>query len=391
VDNVDVNGWINQTKDELLVHSDVNVVIVDWSAGNQPPYTQATGNTRLVGAQIADLIKTIMQSTKQSPSAFHIIGHSLGAHIAGYAGERIPGLARITGLDPAGPYFENTDPAVRLDTTDAVFVDTIHSDAKSLLQLGYGMKQQIGHADYYPNNGYEQPGCDKDPVTKLLEGGLIAGGEEIVACNHLRSYKFFIESINSKCPFMAYPCDSEDDFTAGTCMHCSEGTCGKMGYHADDVIPATPTKFYLTTGDEAPFCQFHLQLTVRLMASDNTERGQMSAMLHGDKGSTGWMVMNDSPRDFEGGAVHNFSFGVPADIGHVTSVEFSWHHTAGANPFKWNIFGWRHPKIAVDEVDIDQAETGDHNSFCITSDQAKTVETDGHLMFDSVCTANQLA
>jgi predicted alpha/beta hydrolase len=27
----------------------------------------------------------------------HIIGHSLGAHIAGYAGDRTPNLGRITG------------------------------------------------------------------------------------------------------------------------------------------------------------------------------------------------------------------------------------------------------------------------------------------------------
>ena len=40
------------------------------------------------------------------------------------------------GLDPAGPYYENTDPAVRLDPTDATFVDVIHSDGKKLIQLG---------------------------------------------------------------------------------------------------------------------------------------------------------------------------------------------------------------------------------------------------------------
>lgn len=40
------------------------------------------------------------------------------------------------GLDPAGPYFENTDKVVRLDPTDAMFVDAIHTDGESLLTLG---------------------------------------------------------------------------------------------------------------------------------------------------------------------------------------------------------------------------------------------------------------
>ena len=43
------------------------------------------------------------------------------------------------GLDPAGPYFENTDPSVRLDPTDALFVDVIHTDGTHNLLLGLGM------------------------------------------------------------------------------------------------------------------------------------------------------------------------------------------------------------------------------------------------------------
>lgn len=33
------------------------------------------------------------------------------------------------GLDPAEPYFQDTDASVRLDTSDAAFVDVIHTDA----------------------------------------------------------------------------------------------------------------------------------------------------------------------------------------------------------------------------------------------------------------------
>ena len=58
----------------------------------------------------------------------------MGAHIAGYAGERIQNLknrkiGRISGLDPASPLFKDMPTFVRLDPSDAMFVDVIHSDA----------------------------------------------------------------------------------------------------------------------------------------------------------------------------------------------------------------------------------------------------------------------
>ncbi|XP_059168292.1 inactive pancreatic lipase-related protein 1-like [Physella acuta] len=96
LDSVDLTSWGKQMKDELLKQGDYNVILVDWSGGNKLPYTQATANTRVVGAQIAQLINQISATVNTPAKDFHVIGHSLGSHISGYAGERVPGLGRIT-------------------------------------------------------------------------------------------------------------------------------------------------------------------------------------------------------------------------------------------------------------------------------------------------------
>lgn len=43
------------------------------------------------------LIFIIQRVSNADPTKIHVIGHSLGAHIAGYAGEKTPNLGRITG------------------------------------------------------------------------------------------------------------------------------------------------------------------------------------------------------------------------------------------------------------------------------------------------------
>ena len=63
----------------------------------------------------------------------HLVGVSLGAHVSGFVGKELKNLSRITGLDPAGPLFEGYTANVRLDKTDADFVDVIHSNGDSLI------------------------------------------------------------------------------------------------------------------------------------------------------------------------------------------------------------------------------------------------------------------
>nr|KAG5709787.1 hypothetical protein BaRGS_032611 [Batillaria attramentaria] len=125
------NQKYQDMKDALLAQGDYNVILVEWKDGAAQLYGQATANTRIVGAQIAQLIEYLKNTTNAKPGDMHIIGHILGSHVAGYAGERTP----------AEPYFQYTDKVVRLDPTDALFVDVIHTDVSSFysVEIGFGM------------------------------------------------------------------------------------------------------------------------------------------------------------------------------------------------------------------------------------------------------------
>lgn len=87
---------------ELLKRSNANVIVIDWSGGSDPPYTQAVANIRLVGAMTAHLIKMMhSQEVGLRTERIHFIGHSLGAHLSSYVGATLKEsgltLGRITG------------------------------------------------------------------------------------------------------------------------------------------------------------------------------------------------------------------------------------------------------------------------------------------------------
>ncbi|KAL9951948.1 hypothetical protein ACROYT_G044706 [Oculina patagonica] len=82
-----INTWAMRMKDALLNREDCNVILVDWSKGARDLYRQAAGNTRLVGAQVAELIRFLISTSTGSPDLaenFYIVGFSLGSQIAGY-------------------------------------------------------------------------------------------------------------------------------------------------------------------------------------------------------------------------------------------------------------------------------------------------------------------
>ncbi|RZC40851.1 serine/threonine-protein kinase Nek8 [Asbolus verrucosus] len=111
---------------------DCNMILMDWSIGARgPQYAMAAANTELVGRQLGILLLKMK-------------------------------FFLIKGLDAASPLFRTNhlrEQHKKLDREDARLVDVIHTDSSPTVTDGFGLWKPIGHVDFFPNGGQEQPGC----------------------------------------------------------------------------------------------------------------------------------------------------------------------------------------------------------------------------------------
>ncbi|XP_063839461.1 uncharacterized protein LOC135088555 [Ostrinia nubilalis] len=301
------NVWVYEMRSALMAVEECNVICVDWEGGaTMPNYLRAAANTRLVGKQLAMLLQGLAEHIDLRFEDIHLIGFSLGAHVAGFAGSELRNISRITGLDPAGPLFEFQDPRARLDKSDAKFVDVIHSNGETLIFGGLGAAQPLGHVDFYPNGGRVQHGCSNlfvGAVSDLVLPWSAPSPEGRSLCNHRRAYKFFTDSVSPKCHFPAFPCADYDTFLEGRCFPCDgQRRCGNMGYYADRSLGRG--QLYLLTREEEPFCahQYHVSVWTRIEPGEKPNFGRMTLTLHGDTGLNETFPMTKRENTSFGGA-----------------------------------------------------------------------------------------
>ncbi|XP_060624480.2 inactive pancreatic lipase-related protein 1-like isoform X1 [Anolis sagrei] len=351
-------NWLSDMCRRMFQVEDVNCICIDWSKGSRCAYTQASNNIRVVGAEVAYFINVLVADYGYSPSKVHFIGHSLGAHAAAEMGQRIPGIKRITGIDPAQPYFEGTPVEIRLDKSDAEFVDVIHTDsAPTIPYLGFGMRAAVGHLDFYPNGGEHMPGCKKNALSQIVDlDGIWEGTRDFVACNHLRGYKYYSDSILYPDGFLGYPCAAYNLFET-SCFPCPAHGCPKMGHYADqykDQISSTSgfTKLYLNTGDAKIFARWRYKVSVTLSGKSSV-RGYVNIALYGTGGNT------KQHQIFQGKLQpdENYTKLIDAelDVGTVTKVKFLWNN---------NIINPTLPRLGAAKVTIQDGEDGTVYNFC---------------------------
>ncbi|BFZ16454.1 hypothetical protein BsWGS_19493 [Bradybaena similaris] len=253
------SSWIRDLSRELLLKdAHMNILVVDWFGGSSNLiYFQSVANARVVAA-ITGLLLEKLVDFGGDKSSFHVIGFSLGAHLAGYVGKWLPGVGRVTGLDPARPGFDYAAPEARLHSTDAIVVDVIHTDTAPA--EGIGIFEPMGTVDFYPNGGVNQPGC---PVSVMDRVSAVVSSFDFtsdsvrfaVVCSHLRVTSLFIASVNSNCSFPTRRCSSVSELPTDACLPCDSRSCPAMGYNlvSADVQPA-PGVYATVTSSTTPYC-----------------------------------------------------------------------------------------------------------------------------------------
>ncbi|KAI4478386.1 hypothetical protein M0804_012040 [Polistes exclamans] len=288
----------------LLDLEDVNILIPDWTRGAGTTYAAAVANTELVGRQLA-LVLLDAFNLGTDPMDVHLTGFSLGAHVAGCASEMLKKwgllLARITGLDPASPFFRNhffREKSRKLDASDAYLVDIIHTDGSENFIDGFGLLKPIGHIDIFPNGGKEQPGCSdvqNSVVVSHLKEELL---DREIACSHLRAWQLYLESIltqSQKCKFIAWPCPHGIiSYTRGTCFPLESTVWSQeMGYRANHGSLGT---YFLPTRSGPPFCGEPFRATIRTAMGLSRTMGTLIFKTYQNNSTTTFKISCQLPK-----------------------------------------------------------------------------------------------
>ena len=90
----------------------------------------------------------------QTETKFHgkVLSCTKEAKNSDSRGRSLRHIFTTQGLDAAGPLFWHNKPGNRFDPGNADFVDAIHTDSDKA-----GISRLVGHIDFYPNGGKDQP------------------------------------------------------------------------------------------------------------------------------------------------------------------------------------------------------------------------------------------
>lgn len=373
-------SWMHKLISALMQReSEANVVIVDWISRAQQLYPDAVNHTYGVGLDIAELLNWLQDEHQLPLENVHLIGYSLGAHVAGYAGTHVRGtIGRITGLDPAGPMFEGVEKEKRLSPDDADFVDVLHTYTREALGVSIGIQQPIGDIDIYPNGGDVQPGCGLGDVLAVAGNFM-----EVMKCEHERAVHLFVDSLmNKEHLSYAFQCTGPDRFKKGICLSCRKNRCNKIGYNATKMRKRRNSKMYLKTRADTPFAGYHYQMKMHVFNKKQSDDADpiFNVKLYGEHKDTADMFVDVHDNAISLNMTNTFLVFTEEEIGEVLKIRLSWEGESDSWSSMWknikkNFWGWNanpsKPVLEVRRIRVKAGESQKKYAFC-AEDSSKT-------------------
>ncbi|KAM9508422.1 endothelial lipase isoform 1-T1 [Guaruba guarouba] len=367
---------------------DANVVVVDWLSLAHQLYTDAVNNTQIVGKSIARLLDWLQENPLFQLENVHLIGYSLGAHVAGFAGNHVHGrIGRITGLDPAGPMFEGVDPSKRLSPDDANFVDVLHTYTRETLGVSIGIQMPVGHVDIYPNGGDFQPGCGLSDVLGAIAYGTIG---EVVKCEHERSVHLFVDSlVNQDKQSFAFQCTDSSRFKKGICLSCRKNRCNGIGYNARKTRNKRNSKMYLKTRADMPFKVYHYQMKMHVFSYQGLGEADptFSVTLYGTNGDSEPLSL-EMLDQIGLNATNTFLVYTEKDMGELLKIKLTWEGTSQSWYDLWKELKsyWYRPaklsqELHVRRIRVKSGETQQRFAFCVEDAQLTSITPGKELWF----------
>ncbi|MEH2091789.1 FG-GAP-like repeat-containing protein [Nostoc sp.] len=196
-----------------------NIIAVDWSSisdKNLLEYSSVKGQIDYVALALSNTFQTL----NIDPTKTEIIGHSLGAHLAGLIGQDLKKkdptklISQIVGLDPAGPQFEAAGEDARISPDDARRVVVIHTSNSlnnggfsGLFSDGLGLfRDDLGNLDIYVKkddnlygiNGINQHDLAVKVYQSLVKGWMYGGINQYQSGSDLNySDPFNLQKLNN--------------------------------------------------------------------------------------------------------------------------------------------------------------------------------------------------
>ncbi|CAN9512995.1 unnamed protein product [Ophioblennius macclurei] len=389
-----IHGWTMSGMFESWMHklvsavmqreNQANVVVVDWISMAQQLYPDAVNHTHDVGLDIAAMLDWLQDELQLPLQNVHLIGYSLGAHVAGYAGMYVRGtIGRITGLDPAGPMFEGAEERRRLSPDDADFVDVLHTYTREALGVSIGIQQPIGDIDIYPNGGDVQPGCALSDVLAVAGNFM-----EVMKCEHERAVHLFVDSLMNKDHMsFAFQCTGPDRFKKGICLSCRKNRCNNIGYNTRKMRKRRNSKMYLKTRADTPFGGYHYQMKMHVFnrkQSDNADP-TFYVKLFGSHSDTENIYVDVYNNMIGLNLTNTFLVFTEEDIGDLLKIQLIWEGDSDSLNSMWKNFrktfwSWnpKPPKavLEVRRIRVKSGETQKKFTFC-AQDPLKTEMSPG--------------